>query len=200
MEDPDRRLVRDASGGDELALDALLERHLPGVLAFVRVRAGARILARESSLDLVQSACREVLADLSRYDYRDEAGFRHWLYLSAERKILERARRDGREKRGGGREALTISAAEEDLLRRSWTGAVSPSGAAIAREEIEQMELAMSRLSEEHREVILLARFVGLSHAEIGERLGKSERAVTSLLHRALAQLAIEMGPGGASA
>jgi RNA polymerase sigma-70 factor (ECF subfamily) len=194
VEHSDVDLVRSASRGDELAIGTLLERHLPGVLAYVRSNAGERLLAREASLDIVQSACREVLQDLSRYDYKDEAGFRHWLYLSAERKILERARHHGREKRGGGRDPVPLSAVESELLQRSYAGLGSPSQGAIAREELERMEAALRGLSTEHREVILLARIVGLSHAAIAEKLGKSERAVTSLLHRALVELGTALG------
>jgi RNA polymerase sigma-70 factor (ECF subfamily) len=186
-------LVREASRGEEASISSLLGRHLPGALAYVRAHAGG-LLAREESIDIVQAACREVLQDLSRYDYRDEAGFRHWLFLSAERKILERARRHGREKRGGGREPGPLSAAEVESLQQSYRGFCSPSQAAIGREELERAERALRGLSDEHREVILLARVVGLSHADIGARMGKSERAVTSLLHRALTEMALAMG------
>jgi DNA-directed RNA polymerase specialized sigma24 family protein len=48
--------------GDQLAIEALLERHLPGLRAFVRLRAGPAVRTRESTTDVVQSACREVLA------------------------------------------------------------------------------------------------------------------------------------------
>jgi RNA polymerase sigma-70 factor (ECF subfamily) len=191
--DSEERL-KQARRSDPPAIEALLERHLPGVVAYVRAHAGKKILAREASVDIVQSVCREVLQDLARYDYRDEAHFRHWLYLSAERKILERARFHGREKRGGAREAVPLSAVESELLQRSYAGLCSPSRAAIAREEVERAERALQSLSDEHRDVILLARVIGLSHAEIGRELGKSERAVTSLLHRALTELALAMG------
>jgi RNA polymerase sigma-70 factor (ECF subfamily) len=193
-----RDLVRDASRGDAGAVGTLIERHLPGVLAFVRANAGG-LLAREESLDLVQSACREVLADLPRTDYRDEAGFRHWLFLAAERKILDRARYHGREKRAGGREALSLSAAEAHMLERGYGGLPTPSASVIRREEIEGLERALASLSEEHRRVIVLAKIVGLAHADIARELGKSEVAVRSLLHRALARLALELGGEGAA-
>jgi DNA-directed RNA polymerase specialized sigma24 family protein len=45
-------------------------------------------------------------------------------------------------------------------------------------------------LSEEHREVITLARVVRLPHALVGEALGRSEEAARQLLVRALTRLA----------
>lgn len=194
MPDETAPQVRAASCGDERAVGWLLERHIPAALAYVRANAGANVLAREASLDIVQSACREVLQDLSRYDYRDEAGFRHWLLISTERKILERARHHGRLKRGEGRPATPLGGVESGVLQRAYADVCTPSRDAMAREELGRAERALQSLSPEHREVILLVRVVGMSHAEVGERLGKSERAVTSLLHRALTELAIAMG------
>ena len=56
MPDAGRDLVDKASRGDAVAVDALLERHLPALHAFVRLHAeGDAIVARESRSDLVQS-------------------------------------------------------------------------------------------------------------------------------------------------
>ncbi|MEY2784520.1 MAG: polymerase sigma factor SigD [Planctomycetota bacterium] len=188
-----RQLVSEASRGSEKALEELLEQNLPGLLAFVRAHAGRNLLARDGSMDLVQSACREVLQDIGRHDYRDEAGFRHWLFLAAERKIVDRARYHGRAKRAGDAD-VSPSEAEAQSLMQGYAGLVTPSRHAAAREDLARAEAALAKLSEEHREIILLSRVVGLSHAQIAERTGKSEVAVRSLLHRALAKMAAEMG------
>lgn len=187
-------LLRDASHGDPDALEALFQRHLPGVLAFVRASAGAGLLAREESLDLVQSACREVLRDRPSGGWDDEAGFRRWLYLAAERKILDRARYHGREKRGAGRAGVSLSEVELGALSQGWADLATPSANAIGREEVERLEGALERLSEADRRVILLARIVGLPHAAIAEELGTTEANARSALRRALARLAIELG------
>lgn len=193
MQATNQELVREASKGSATAVGVLMERHLPGLLAYVRAHAGRRLLQQDASMDLVQSACREVLQDVGKHDYRDEAGFRHWLFLAAERKILDRAKYHGREKRNGVAD-ISPSVAEDRALLAGYSGIGTPSQAAAAREEVERMEAALAKLSEEHREVILLSKIVGLSHAQIAERLGKSEVAVRSLLHRALAGLALELG------
>src|SRR5690606_10735421 len=57
------------------------------------------------------------------------------------------------------------------------------------QDRLAQLELALTRLSEDHREVIVLARIEGLSAKEIGERMGRSENAVHLLLGRALKRL-----------
>ncbi|MBL8862613.1 MAG: RNA polymerase sigma factor [Planctomycetes bacterium] len=192
MDTPD--LVAQASRGDRAALDALFARHLPGVLAFVRASAGAALLARDDSLDLVQSACRELLRDAPPEGWRDEAGFRRWLYLAAERKVLDRARYHGREKRADAARRLTLSEAEVGALSRGWADLATPSRRAIGREEIERLEAALARASEADRRVILLARVAGLSHAEVAAELATTEANARSALRRALARLALELG------
>ena len=58
-----------------------------------------------------------------------------------------------------------------------------------AREEVQRVESAFDHLSEDQREVILLAHVVGLSRAEIGERMGRKEGAVRTMLSRAISRL-----------
>lgn len=198
MTDVHRALVDQASRGEGLALDALLERHLPALLAFVRLHAGAELRQREASMDLVQSACREVLADLGQMRYRDEANFKHWLFLAAERKLADRARFHGRERRDVRRELALdpqTSAHEARMLGEGLGTLYTPSQDAIARETLDRALAAFGELSGEYRQVIVLARIVGLSHGDIAREMGRSETAVRTLLHRALARLARSMGP-----
>ena len=69
----------------------LLALHLPALRAFVRLRLGPMLRAKESASDIVQSACRDVLENLHRFQYRGEAGFKAWLYKTALRKVADRA-------------------------------------------------------------------------------------------------------------
>jgi DNA-directed RNA polymerase specialized sigma24 family protein len=60
----------------------------------------------------------------------------------------------------------------------------------MARETAEAVAASCAELSEEHREVITLARVVQLPHALIAASMGRSEAAARQLLVRALLQLA----------
>ena len=86
-EDPHGALIDRASRGDPVALDALVEHHLPNLLAFLRLNAGPHLLAKESVSDLAQSVCREVLDDVDRFEYRGEPAFRKWLFTAALNKV-----------------------------------------------------------------------------------------------------------------
>lgn len=182
-----------ASRGDARALDELLASHLPGLRAFVRLRSGPLLRAKESASDLVQSVCLEVLQHLDRFRYRGEAGFRHWLYTTALREVLNRQKYYRAEKRDAAREVgpPPDSAGSGDAtLLAQYRSICTPSREAMLREQIQIVERAFDELSEDHREVILLAHLVGLSRKEIALELGRSEGAVRNLLSRALSHLA----------
>jgi RNA polymerase sigma-70 factor (ECF subfamily) len=187
-----RELLESASRGDSVSLDQLLVRYLPGLRAFVRLRMGEHLRARESCSDLVQSVCREVLQDLDEFDYRSEVAFKQWLYTRALNKILNRDRFYKAEKRNIAREVKApaeTSSPQDRLLLEAYQTVFTPSRDAAAHEEIHRLEQAFEELPENYREVITLSRVVGLSHREIGEQIGKNEGAVRVLLHRALARL-----------
>lgn len=199
-------LVLAAQQGDAAALDALLAQHLPGLRAFVRLRCGAALRARESASDIAQSACRDVLQNLERFQWNGEASFRAWLYTTAARKIADRAEYWGAQKRDARRnvpldptlpgESQTGVAAP---LLEIYSDVCSPSQAAVGKETLEQIELAFDALDDEQREVIVLARIVGLPHREIAARLSCTEAHARRKLFRALSALS-EALEGGATA
>jgi RNA polymerase sigma-70 factor (ECF subfamily) len=201
--EPDLQALTDAAAaGDRAAMETLLQRFLPDVRAFVRLRAGPQLRARESNSDLVQSVCREILEHAERFRHPSEGAFKHWLFTTAQRKIQHRHEYWTAQKRGvvgevpldagpDGAEALV-----PDLMSR-YRRFSTPSGVASLREEAERVEAAFDGLSEEHREVISMAYLTGLSRAEIAERMQRSEGAVRVLLHRALARLSGLLQPGG---
>lgn len=187
MSDADLSLA--AARGDESAKRALLVQHLAGLRAYVRLRLGGIVRAKESSTDVLQSVCREVLEDLPRFEYRDEPSFRHWLFRRAEHKIVDRVRFWNRARRDADLEEDVAGASSASNDRRALADVFTPSRDAAAREELARVEEAFAKLSAESREVILLARVVGLPHARIAEQMGKSEGAVRTLLCRSLARL-----------
>ncbi|MBI3819745.1 MAG: sigma-70 family RNA polymerase sigma factor [Planctomycetes bacterium] len=190
-----RDLIDRASNGDPAAVDTLLEKNLPGLEAYIRLRTGRLLKARESASDLVQSVCREVLQHMDRYQYRGEAQFRHWLYTTAMRKIVNRYEYYRAEKRDAGREVAphpddaSGSAESAGQILQTYRSFITPSRHMQAREELDRTERAFAKLSEDKREVVLLAKVVGLSRADIAAEMGRTEIAIRSLLSRALAEL-----------
>lgn len=193
-EEPER-LIRAARAGDAGAREELLARHLHALTAFVRLRLGDALRARETSQDLVQSVCREVLADIATLDVRGAAGFKRWLFLRAENKIRDRARFWRRDKRDPRRERpLDAPRNGAGEIYAQLQSLRTPSRQLASREEVERLEAAFAELSPDHREVILLARVMGLSHADVAREMGRSTVATRTLLSRALALLATKLG------
>lgn len=182
------RLLQEASSGGAMAVDALLTRYLPELHAFIRLRAGAGLLRKEHSEDLVQSVCREVLEDAGTFEYRGERSFKKWLYLTAQHKLVDRARFYQAEKRDVKRERPM---ATEPGLFSGYGAFLSPSRMAIEAEEVQRLEGIFDRLPQDYAEVITLAKIVGLGHEEIAAEMGKTVAASRMLLHRALARLAV---------
>lgn len=198
MDDPERQLIERASQGDPIAVDELLERYLPRLRAFVRLKAGPAVRARESSSDIVQSVCRELLEGMEDFQYQGESAFRSWLFTAALRKIVDRDRFHRRERRDVGREvrvdAGTSGGNDPGAILAGYGSLFTPSREAAAREELERLEGIFDRLPEDYREAIVFSRILGLSHAEIAEKMGRSEGATRVLLHRALAKLTLLLG------
>lgn len=187
-----------AATGDAASLDALLARYWPQLHAYVRARLSADVRARESSLDVVQSVCRDLLAERGNFDFRGEERFRAWLFTSALNKIRDKHRFH----RGGLRDVRREVGGPEapDLDLTVARSLLSPSQDAIGAETARALQAALESLSEDHREVITLARVVGLPHKVIGEVMGRSEPATRQLLGRALLELTIELRRRGIDA
>lgn len=186
--DEDKLYAR-ASAGDDASLDALLMRYLPQLHAYVHVRLNDELRARESSMDVVQSICRDLLAERGRFDFRGEGRFRAWLFTSALNKIRDKHRFHHGECRDVAREVAGDAAL--DAVIASTAG--SPSRGAAAAETAERVRQALTALTEDHREVITLARIVGLPHQVIAEVMGRSEEATRQLLGRAMVQFTLEV-------
>lgn len=184
-------LLERMRSGDPEAMETLMGRHLPGLRAYVRVQGGALLRAKEESTDIVQSVCREVLEKIDRFRYPSEAGFRQWLYTTALRKIRDRYDYYLAAKRDVRREAAPPSdGSAPGPLAHVYRSVCTPSREASAREEIARIEAAFDDLPDHYRDVIVQARLLGLSRAEIAEQMGRSEIAVRSMLFRASAKLA----------
>ena len=196
----DRILVQRASGGDDLARSSLYERHLPAFRAFVRLRMGELLRAKESTTDIVQSVFREVLEGVDDFEWKGEAAFRQWLFQRGTGKILNRHKYYKAAKRDAAREAHKEPAGlseEESLLAGCYAQACMPSKLAMNREDLGQVEKAFDALPEDYRHAILLSRIVGLSTTEIAQEMGRTAIAVRTLLSRALARLVGEVARHG---
>ncbi|MCC7065499.1 MAG: sigma-70 family RNA polymerase sigma factor [Planctomycetes bacterium] len=165
-------------------IDELVKRHMSALRVFVRVRMGKELRAREESCDIVQSVAREVLQNGERFQFGGDQGFREWMFTTAHRKILNRLEHWRADKRSPRREA------DDQIPEELQSLGITPSQHASVREELRAIEAAFDTLTEEQREIVTMSRFLGMTHAAIAYRLGKTDVAVRKVLSRGLARLA----------
>lgn len=172
-------------------IESLFAGNLAPLRAFVRVRMGSALRARESVDDLVQSVCREVITDLEDFEDRGRLAFRKWLFLQATRKILDRKRYYESGKRSVAREVSPRGDADEDFdeLLTCYVTLVTPSRHATAKEEVERVERCLRQLPAGQRDAVTMTRILGLSTEEVARQMGRTPSAVRGLVARGLARL-----------
>ncbi|MEZ5964662.1 MAG: sigma-70 family RNA polymerase sigma factor [Planctomycetota bacterium] len=185
-----QQLIARVRAGEAGAAGELLGLHLSSLLAYVRLKAGRLVRSKESMSDVVQSVCREVLADLPRFRYQGTAQFRHWLFTHALHKIQNKNRHYRAVRRAAERE-VDLEADDREL-EQAYATLCTPSRHAVGREDLVAFERAFAALPDEYREAVLLRRVVGMDYPAIAAQLGKSEGAVRNLVYRGIARLAVQ--------
>ncbi len=163
----ERELVLRAMQGDEEAFDALVGRIGDSM------HSVARRILRDTNL--AQDATQQALLDAWRHlpTLRDPDRFEAWAHRLLVRACYAEAKRDRRQ-RGN----LT-------LLRDEQSHPDS-SGRLATRD---QLDRGFRELSVEHRTVVVLVHYLGLTPAEAADRMGTPAGTARSRLHYALLQL-----------
>ena len=158
----ERTFVEQAMHGDEAAFDALIGRvgdHLHSV---------ARRILRDPYLaeDATQRALLDAWRNLPRL--KDPDRFEAWVYRLLVNACHAEARRERRH-----RANLRLLESDEP--------AVHDSSARIATQQ--QLDQAFRRLGVEHRTVVVLIHYLGLSAVEAADAMGTPVGTVRSRLH-----------------
>lgn len=161
---------------DREAFGELYERYVDRIYAYLLYRTGSR----QDAEDLTQRVFSQALASIAGYDPRG-GSVGGWLFTIAHNLLANYHRTRARRPSA----PLEAAAAAADPTA-SFEGVE-------AEEDARAVRRAISRLPPDRQHLILLKYVVGLSNAEIGRVLGKSEGAVKSLLRRTLAALRREM-------
>ena len=193
-----QHIVALAKEGNQPALNQLCSVYGERVRRIIRFRLDTKLRPKLDSIDLVQDALILALGGLKDFTYRNEGDFLRWLSRIAENKLRDISKKFYADKRDIRKE---ISFKQERSSTDGWffgaaepIGTTTPSVIMRKKEALDRPEKALDTLKPEYREVIMLKRIEGLSHAEIAERLNKSTNAVPMLLFRAMAALTIAYG------
>ncbi len=172
-------LVRRAKGGDSAALRGLLDRYSPRLQERIRSMLGPRARRRAESSDFLQEVFVEILEGFDRFAPRDDEAFMRWAAQIARNTIRDEARRPG--------ERAVDLHAERDPERGGTRD--TPSNISMGKERAERVRAVLETMPDDLATVIRLRDFEGLSYAEVGRRMDRTENAAQLLHARALAQL-----------
>lgn len=180
--DPEAALVRAAKARDESAWTQIYAQHYEKVYRYMLGRVGER----ETAEDLAASVFVEALKSIDRYRSQGRP-LLAWLYAIARNLANYHHRTAYR------RQALGVASAGRGRTgddTENEIGDQTPGGGdPAALVEGWDLRQAVSRLSGDQREVVLLRFFVGLTTPQVAALLGKTERAVYSLQARAVQAL-----------
>jgi RNA polymerase sigma-70 factor (ECF subfamily) len=167
-----RGLVERAQGGDRLALEELYLLHFDRIYSYLHMSVGSR----HDAEDLTTQTFVKMLEAIGRFQWRS-VPFSAWLFRIAHNLAMDHFRANRRwqpeEEVPESVQGEESSAEEQALVSLGQTS----------------MLALIERLSPEQRQVLTLKFVFRFSNAETAAILGKTEGAVKSLQHRALASL-----------
>jgi RNA polymerase sigma-70 factor (ECF subfamily) len=184
-----RALLEQVGAGDRAALDALLERHRPGLLAFVELRLDPQVRARLDPSDVVQEAQLVLAQRIDDFLTRRPMPFHLWARKTAYERLLNAQRDQRRARRSVAREEALPDRSSLLLARPLLSGGQTPGQEAEARERAERVVAAVAELAEADRAVLLMRHAEALSHDEIAVLLDVTPAAARKRYGRALIRL-----------
>jgi len=154
--DQDTGLVRQAREGSRAAFDLLFQRHRQ----FIYNVCYRMMESADDAVDMTQATFIQAYRELRRF--RGDATFRSWLYRISVNQCITFIRREGRRRRLAEAMPTQPRPAEEDWV---WD--------------------VILKLDPQHRAVLVLHYFQGLSCEETAKALGCSAGALRTRLFRA---------------
>ncbi len=169
----DELLVLHAQDGENEALNELVRRWQPRLIAYaIRVTGH-----REAARDITQEAWLAMVRSLRKLD--DPARFPAWAYRIVKNKCIDWIR--SRQRQRAGEEKIEMELKIDAGLDHSG-------------DEIAALRKMIAKLPEESRQVLIMHYTEGFSTAEIGDALGIPRGTVKSRLHHARLALKTMLG------
>jgi RNA polymerase sigma-70 factor, ECF subfamily len=167
-----RDLVDRAQSGDRLALEELYLLHFDRIYSYLHMSVGTR----HDAEDLTTQTFVKMLEAIGRFQWRS-VPFSAWLFRIAHNLAMDHFRAN---RRWQPEEEVPVAVQGEET---------SAEEQALASLSQTSMLTLIERLSPEQRQVLTLKFVFRFSNSETAAILGKTEGAVKSLQHRALASL-----------
>jgi RNA polymerase sigma-70 factor (ECF subfamily) len=177
--DPDLELVVALQGGDDSALNGLMERHQEALFRFIH----RHVLIQADAVELTQEAFVRVYFNVAKF--RPDAKFSTWLY-----RIALNLCRDYAKSRRYRELAVTdsLSPPENDAEEADHdlpSSARTPAEDAQAGEKLAALERGIAQLPHDLRSALVLTVFEQRSQQESAELLKTTPKTVETRVYRA---------------
>jgi RNA polymerase sigma-70 factor (ECF subfamily) len=173
-EDEERAWVEQARAGDSAAVGVLYEHYVDRIYRYIVLKIGDP----QEAEDLTGQVFVRMIEAISNFQWQG-VSFQSWLYRIAHNLVVDHLRQRAR------RPQVALEPLEGTLL----SDGDDPYTWAEAADFREHLRGALGRLTELQAQVIALKFGGGLSNAEVGRVLGRSEGAVKALQHSALTNM-----------
>jgi RNA polymerase sigma-70 factor, ECF subfamily len=167
-----RELVERAQQGDRLALEELYLLHFDRIYSYLHMSVGSR----HDAEDLTTQTFVKMLESIGRFRWQS-VPFSAWLFRIAHNLAMDHFRAKRRWQ------------PEEEIAEQVQGEETSAEEQALDALGEATLLALIRRLSPEQRQVLTLKFVFRFSNAEVAAVLGKTEGAIKSLQHRALASL-----------
>ena len=157
-------IIEKARECDDKALSALYRHYYSKVLKFMHYRAGS-----EKAEDLTSEVFLKVLRSIDR----QTGNFEAWLYKIARNVIIDKARYAGSRPEVPMEEHIMENISEKNGVHKKINNDMD-------------IQYALSKVNDDHREFLILKFIQGLDNKKISEITGKSIGALRALQFRAL--------------
>lgn len=169
-----------------------LDRYRPYLTLLARTHLDHRYQRRVDASDIVQQTLLE--AHVKRGEYRGDSDgeLAGWLRQMLVHNVADAVRALHRAKRDIRRERAIEGAVEDSFCRvHDWLASEQSSASQklMRDEQLLALASAVTSLSDDQREAVILHHLQGFTLKQLSEQLGRSESAVAGLLHRGLRNL-----------
>ena len=169
-----------------------LEPYRDYLRLLARIELNPRLRARVDPSDVVQQTMLQAFQAREQFRGLVEEQRGAWLRQILARNLAMAVRDHGREKRDVARERSIQQALDHSSARiDAWLAAdqSSPSVRAERNEQMLRLAHALAKLPEAQRDALCLHFLQGLSLAEVGRCLGRSQASAVGLIQRGLKRL-----------
>lgn len=173
-DDEERTWVEQAQAGDSSGVGCLYERYVDRIYRYILLKIGDPHEAE----DLTGQVFVRMIEAIHGFQWQG-VSFQSWLYRIAHNLVVDHLRQRTR------RPQVALDPLESTLLSEG----DDPYSWAEAADYRDHLRGALARLTDLQAQVIALKFGGGLSNAEAGKVLGRSEGAVKALQHSALSNL-----------